>query len=108
MTPDPAGAFERGFVAGWEAAMRMTDQQIAIADAVQQAMEAMVTLPASAVRRASQALDDWIATWASDMCREVDVQAARNRIRQSGGTLGYVCDVRMPLDAALKELDHAD
>jgi hypothetical protein len=62
-----------------------------------------VTLSLSAVRRAAQALDDWTATYASELCDAGAVQAARGRIMAGGGTLAYICAARAPLDAAIAD-----
>lgn len=44
------------------------------------------------VEAAQVALNDWLLTYASDMCHASDVDAARARIRQAGGTLAYISD----------------
>jgi hypothetical protein len=63
-----------------------------------------ITLPASDIHRALQALNDWTATYASELCAEEDVQAARERIKCGGGTLAYVCDALTPLAAAIRQV----
>jgi hypothetical protein len=45
-----------------------------------------------ALNRSSVALNDWVATYASDHCDAATVEAAWNRIRPHG-TLGYIANV---------------
>jgi hypothetical protein len=42
----------------------------------------------------AQALDDWIVISAPEFCNEKHVAAARKRIRNKGGTLAYVTELR--------------
>lgn len=50
---------------------------------------------------ASQALDDWIVTYAHDMCSDEAVAAARARISEYG-TISYATTARSNLDYALR------
>lgn len=43
-----------------------------------------------ALRASSIALDDWLNTYASEMCREERVAEAYARIDEQGGTLHYI------------------
>lgn len=40
-----------------------------------------------------QAVMDWVCLYAPDECSEESVSAAKERIREAGGTLGYLADV---------------
>lgn len=40
-----------------------------------------------------QAVMDWVSLYAPDECSEESVSAAKERIREAGGTLGYLADV---------------
>lgn len=55
------------------------------------------------IRAAAQAIDDWVATYASDMCSEEQVALAQQRIMQGGGTLAYTADVTQRLWALIDQ-----
>lgn len=38
------------------------------------------------------ALDDWTNTYAEDFCDKNRVKEAKNRIKNSGGTIAYIAD----------------
>jgi len=48
------------------------------------------------------ALDDWINTYASEMCDKARVEEAWKRIKDEGGTLAYIADVQERNRKALK------
>lgn len=47
----------------------------------------------AALERSTQALDDWVVTYASELCLEASVSASRARILEGGGTLAYVAQI---------------
>lgn len=50
-----------------------------------------------------QAIIDWGNMYAPDQCREETVAAAKERIREAGGTLAYLADALGAIRGALKE-----
>lgn len=50
-------------------------------------------------------IDDWLNTYASEMCDQARVKEARERIREAGGTLAYIADIQEANRRALAELD---
>lgn len=48
------------------------------------------------------AIDDWLNTYAHDMCEDHRVQEARDRIAAHGGTLAYIARLQATNRAALK------
>ena len=56
----------------------------------------------AALRRSMVALDDWINTYASEMCDKARVEEAWKRIKDEGGTLAYIADVQELNRKALK------
>lgn len=48
------------------------------------------------------ALDTWVCTYAPEFCDESAVEAARKRIWDEGGTLGYIADLRQRIREALE------
>ena len=46
-----------------------------------------------ALRKSTQALNDWISVYAAQFCDEARVKEARDRISDHGGTLAYVTDI---------------
>jgi hypothetical protein len=55
----------------------------------------------AALERSNLAMNDWVSTYAAEMCNEADVAEARKRINEFG-TLGYIGDVLDQGRAALK------
>jgi hypothetical protein len=55
----------------------------------------------AALERSNLAMNDWVSTYAAEMCNEADVAEARKRINEFG-TLGYIGDVLDQVRAALK------
>lgn len=45
-----------------------------------------------------QAVNDWLWTYASELCREEDVKAARERISKGGGVLNYIAEINAALN----------
>lgn len=62
------------------------------ADALAEALEATKT-----------ALDDWMNTYASELCDEQNAMTAKQRIRDNGGTLAYIAMLRRQAQAALAQ-----
>ena len=56
---------------------------------------------AQALEKTQAALDVWLVTYASDFCRDSDVDNAKAAIREAGGTIAYVTDVLETARAAL-------
>ena len=56
------------------------------------------------LQRAEDALDDWINTYASDLCDPARVAEAKVRIYDGGGTLHYIACVLVEVRAAKKFL----
>jgi hypothetical protein len=56
-----------------------------------------------ALEESQQALNDWVVTYASDMCDEKTVQEARERIVAAGGTLAYIANITERNRAALQQ-----
>lgn len=57
-----------------------------------------------AAEKAGQAIDDWVATYADDLCGAEHVAAAHKRISDCGGTLAYTASAIETLDAAISKL----
>lgn len=49
-----------------------------------------------------RALDDWVATYAPEFCDAKDVAEALLRIKDKGGILSYVTDLKERVKAARK------
>lgn len=47
-----------------------------------------------ALLRSNDALDDWVRTYAAELCGDKYVEESRKRIREGGGTLAYIADVK--------------
>lgn len=47
------------------------------------------------------AIDDWLHTYADDLCNENDVARSRSRIQSRGGTLAYIAEVQQANRKAL-------
>lgn len=47
-----------------------------------------------ALLKSNQALEDWIRCHAPEFCKEEHVAETRQRIREAGGTLAYIADLR--------------
>jgi hypothetical protein len=58
---------------------------------------------AAMLRRASQMINDWCLTYASELCDEKDVRAAWERISDNGGTLYYIAKFNSDYDELLKQ-----
>jgi hypothetical protein len=54
-----------------------------------------------ALRRSVTAIDDWLNTFAYDLCDEKRVAEAHERIHREGGTLHYIAVVQQDNRAAL-------
>ena len=55
-----------------------------------------------ALTNSTIALDDWIHTFAAELCHEKHVKEAHDRINKNGGTLAYVADLQQASRQALK------
>lgn len=55
-----------------------------------------------ALTNSTIALDDWIRTFASELCHEKHVQESYERINQGGGTLYYIAVLQEANRNALK------
>lgn len=49
-------------------------------------------------------LDDWISTYASEFCAPGRVKQAKERIKDGGGTIAYVTDMRESLSSGIGAL----
>jgi hypothetical protein len=49
------------------------------------------------LKRCSVALDDWLNTYAHEMCAEKRVREATKRISDGGGTLAYIADLQQEI-----------
>lgn len=54
------------------------------------------------LERSEQALSDWVTTYAREMCDDVHVAAARDRIMGGGGTLAYAAALTDDIRKALQ------
>jgi len=57
-------------------------------------LEALNTDLLTALKRSVIAIDDWLNTYASDHCDESRVLEAKKRIKEVGGTIGYISDIQ--------------
>jgi hypothetical protein len=57
----------------------------------------------AALKRAGQALNDWVVVYASDMCDDATVGQTKRRIWDAGGTLAYVAEINTVLAALLPQ-----
>lgn len=55
-----------------------------------------------ALTNSTIALDDWLRTFAYDLCKEEHVKESFDRISQNGGTLAYLADLQQENRNALK------
>jgi hypothetical protein len=53
------------------------------------------------LERCSAALDDWVNTYAPELCDEQYVKRAHDRIAEGGGTLAYIAQLQQDLRDAL-------
>lgn len=53
---------------------------------------------------AETVLDDWISTYASEFCAPGRVKQAKERIKDGGGTIAYVTDMRESLSSGIGAL----
>lgn len=53
------------------------------------------------LKEASEALDDWLHTFASELCDEKKVQESYDRIHAGGGTLYYIASLNQRIKQAL-------
>lgn len=60
----------------------------------------------SAIKNASQVIDDWVVTYAGELCYEEYVKVAEKRIMDGGGTLAYTANALELNRKALSELDN--
>ena len=58
-----------------------------------------------ALERSLLALNDWIHTYAPEMCDADDVARSRSRIRNQGGTLAYLADITLEVRQAIAALE---
>lgn len=56
----------------------------------------------TALTNSTIALDDWLRTFAYDLCRKEHVKESYARISQNGGTLAYIADLQQANRNALK------
>jgi hypothetical protein len=54
------------------------------------------------LERCKDALDDWVTTYASEMCDVESVRRSEQRIMDNGGTLAYVAQLVQDIRDALK------
>ena len=66
--------------------------------------EAKVTTLEKALTESVTAIDDWLNTYAAEMCDEARVKEARDRIQQYG-TIGYIAHIQ---EANRKALEQGD
>lgn len=71
-------------------------------------VEGEADLTREALKKAEQAIVDWGNLYAPEECREETVAAAKERIREAGGTLGYLADALTPIRAALSAIGGRD
>ncbi len=64
-------------------------------------MAAKIARLREALETSRIALNDWVVTYASDMCAEKDVKESWVRIGKHGGTLAYIAGVQEANTAAL-------
>lgn len=62
-------------------------------EARSEALQAELAKAREALEDSQQALNDWVVTYASDMCGEKTVQEAKERINGAGGTLAYIAGI---------------
>ncbi len=56
----------------------------------------------TALTNSTIALDDWLRTYAYDLCKKEHVEESYERIRQKGGTLYYIAILQEENRKALK------
>ena len=61
--------------------------------AATKALQAHVKCLESALDASRIGLDDWLNTWASELCDEARIKEAWDRIMQHGGTIAYTADL---------------
>lgn len=66
-------------------------------------MSTMINL----LERISLALNDWVVTYASEMCGNDDVSETRKRIMENGGTLAYISSLQQEVVGALVNAQQA-
>lgn len=66
------------------------------------------TLARIALERAREALNCWVATFASEMCSDAAVGKAHKVIDQNGGTLAYIASVNAQIGHALTGNSHSE
>lgn len=71
-------------------------------------VEGATDLTREALKKAEQAIVDWGNLYAPEECLEETVAAAKERIREAGGTLGYLADALTPIRAALTAIGARD
>lgn len=49
------------------------------------------------------ALNDWLYTYASDMADSKDVKESFQRIKENGGTIGYIAGLQRKIRTELKK-----
>ena len=68
----------------------MTPSQIKAWKAMEEALE-----------KSTQAISDWVATYASEFCGEETVRDSQSRIMANGGTLAYTATIQTENKVAL-------
>ncbi len=57
-----------------------------------------------ALLRSNAALDDWVRTYAPELCENEHLKETRKRIIEGGGTLAYVADIKEGNKKALDDV----
>ena len=68
----------------------------------------MTTQLEQLLRRAVVALNDWTQTYAEEFCDPENVEQAKKRIEESGGTIAYIADLVSDINAFLAQPEQAD
>lgn len=67
-----------------------------------EAVEGKLRSALEALELSYVALNDWLHQYASEFCNEDGVKEAEARIREAGGTLAYITDIREEIREVLK------
>lgn len=60
---------------------------------------------AEVLKAADTALLDLLRCYAADQCKTIDVMISLDRIKEKGGTLAYIADIRERIKEALEATD---
>jgi len=60
------------------------------------------------MQQALDALNDWLNTYAEELCDHERVALARKRVEDSGGTLAYIAGITQDLQKAIEDCKQAD